>query len=73
SRLEIHFGLYGTLIGSFVSALYSFLMLQDSKKSVVEDIFHHHPHQSESSHNARHQSHRPPPPDSPENHRIHHQ
>jgi hypothetical protein len=41
SRLQIHMGLYGTLIGSIVCSLYSFLKIQDSRKSEVKDIFGH--------------------------------
>jgi hypothetical protein len=40
SRLQIHFGLYGTLAGSVITLLYSFLLFQESKRSVVNDLFH---------------------------------
>ncbi|MBT7337847.1 hypothetical protein HN801_04020 [Candidatus Peregrinibacteria bacterium] len=42
SRLQIHMGLYGTLMGSIVCSLYSFLKIQDGRKSEVKDIFLHH-------------------------------
>ncbi|MCA9371169.1 MAG: hypothetical protein KC680_04380, partial [Candidatus Peregrinibacteria bacterium] len=37
-RLEISFGLYGTLIGSLVSSLYSFLLFQEKRKHTSPDI-----------------------------------
>ena len=64
SRLQIHFGLYGTLIGSFVATLYSFLQFQDGRRTAVEDLFHGH------------SQNRPPevapPSPEPEDHRIYH-
>ena len=41
SRLQVHFGLYGTLIGSLVSTLYAFLLLQEERKGSVHEIFTH--------------------------------
>lgn len=40
-RLQIAFGLYGTLIGSLVSALYSFLLFQEKRRGEAQE-FHHH-------------------------------
>jgi len=41
SRLQIHFGLYGTLIGSLVASLYSFILIQEDKKNTVNRLFSH--------------------------------
>lgn len=62
-RLQISFGLYGTLIGSLVSALYAFLLFQDHRKANVEQFFH----KEESPQNV----HVPPPHHEPEDYRQH--
>ncbi|PIR54227.1 hypothetical protein COU75_01860 [Candidatus Peregrinibacteria bacterium CG10_big_fil_rev_8_21_14_0_10_42_8] len=41
SRLKIHFGLYGTLMGSLVASLYSFILMQEGKKNEVNRLFSH--------------------------------
>lgn len=41
SRLQIHFGLYGTLIGSLITSLYSFIKIQEGKKIEVNKLFSH--------------------------------
>ena len=62
SRLQIHFGLYGTLVGSIICSLYSLLLYKEANKSAVHDIFDH----AES-----HPTSAPPPPASqPEDHNI---
>ena len=66
SRLQIHFGLYGTLIGSFISTLYSFLLYQDGKNTAVKDLFTHDYPPS-----GYRQPEVPPPSLEPEEHRIH--
>ncbi len=64
SRLQIHFGLYGTLVGSLVATLYTFLRYQETNKRQVEDMFHHGKYEEQ---------HLPPPPPltEPEEHRMH--
>ena len=64
SRLEIHFGLYGTLVGSLVTTLYCFLRHQDASKRRIEGMFHYGRH--EEQHLPA-----PPPLPEPEEHRIH--
>lgn len=61
SRLQIHFGLYGTLIGSIVCCLYSFLLYKEGHKSSVREMFTH----EEPLHSAP-----PPPASEPEEHNI---
>jgi heme/copper-type cytochrome/quinol oxidase subunit 4 len=41
SQVEIRFGIYLTLVGSIVVALYAFLRMQQQRKREVEEIFHH--------------------------------
>ena len=72
SRLEIHFGLYGTLIGGLIATLYSFLELQEQKRTEVHNLFHHHEESQDtleptavSLQNEHHQP-PPPPPSEPE-------
>lgn len=48
SRLQIHFGMYVTLIGSVVALLYSFLLHMDAKRKDVHDLFHQQPDVPES-------------------------
>jgi|TARA_Y100000310_G_scaffold248856_1_gene254836 hypothetical protein len=64
SRLQVHFGLYGTLGGSLVCLLYAFLRYQESKHSVVKELFSHEEDQSHAK--------KPIPPSmEPEEHRTH--
>ncbi len=63
SRLQIHFGLYGTLIGSLVATLYAFLVLQESRKASLQGMFHL---KKEPEPTAP-----PPPATEPEDYRIH--
>jgi len=67
SRLEIHFGLYGTMIASLVTALYSFLLFQEGRRGQVHDLFSHGDTQRVE---VRKRPETPTPGD-PENHRIH--
>ncbi len=60
SRLQIHFGLYGTLIGSVICTLYSFLLYKEGNRSSVREMFH----QEE----PRAPSHQPPLSPQPEDH-----
>lgn len=65
SRLQIHFGLYGTLVGSLVATLYGFLQYQDSKKGIVQDLFSHDQGHGQSTRDAV-----PPRSPDPEDHRM---
>lgn len=40
SRLEIHFGLYATLVANLVVTLYAFLGFQEIRRQAVQKIFH---------------------------------
>ncbi len=60
SRLQIHFGLYGTLVGSVVCTLYAFLRYKEDNRASVQEIFTHT--------EKPQQSHQPPPSMEPENH-----
>lgn len=76
SRLEIHFGLYCTLIGSLVTTLYTFLRYQEQRKQQVKELFHHpddyvEPMQKEFvSEREPPPPPPPPPPPEPEEHRL---
>lgn len=61
-RLQIYFGLYGTMAGSFIALLYSFLLHQESRRSVVKDLFH----QKDNSYRSP----EPPPSPEPEEHKL---
>ena len=61
SRIEVHFGLYGTLIGSIVAALYSFLRLQEQRKKAAHDFFAHPEHDENDVKDSS-------PPSEPEDH-----
>src|SRR3989338_7621725 len=70
SRMQIRFGVYLALAGSLVSALYAFLLLQEQKKSQVNDLFHHLDEQAPAAARteegeAHHE------PSEPEEHRFH--
>lgn len=41
TSLEIRFGIYLTLIGSLVAALYTFMLFQENQKREVQALFHH--------------------------------
>lgn len=41
SRMEVRFGVYVTLVGSFVAMLYAFVKLQERRKQEVQAFFHH--------------------------------
>ena len=60
SRVEIHFGLYVTMIGSFVATLYGFLLFQEERGSI-----HGLVHDS----GAKEHSAPPPPSEEPEEYR----
>lgn len=62
-RLQVSFGLYGTLIGSLISSLYAFLLFQDGRKRHIEEFFH--------KEEAKPEMHVPPPQHEPEDHRFH--
>lgn len=64
-RLQISFGLYGTLIGSLISALYAFLLFQDHRKNTVETSVDKEQMPSPSDMNI------PPPYHEPEDYRTH--
>lgn len=63
SRLEIYFGLYGTLVGSLVVSLYSFLRMQDERRTEVKNLFSHDGNPSKDENFV-------PPPEQPEDHRM---
>lgn len=64
SRLQIYFGLYGTLVGSIISTLYSFLLYQDDKRNIVHELFYN----TESTQQEQPQV---PPSPEPEEHNMH--
>jgi len=41
SRLELHFGLYLTLVANLVATLYSFLKFQENRRHSVQNLFCH--------------------------------
>ncbi len=41
TRIEVRFGLYVTIIGSLITALYAFLQWQEQRRSEVREFFHH--------------------------------
>ena len=70
SRMEIRYGIYGTMVGCIVATLYAFLSWQEFRKSQVQELFHH-----PEDHAAPEEDHRPPPPPpppapEPEEHRL---
>lgn len=66
-RLQISFGLYGTLIGSLVATLYAFLLFQEHRRGVVKEFFHH----GDGKQHKEPQPGSPPPPaNEPEDHRM---
>ena len=74
SRMEIRFGIYVVLIGSLVTVLYSFLRVQEQRRSQVQDIFYHpeQPSVSKTREENYPKPPAPPPPPAPEpeDHRI---
>ncbi|MDO8649550.1 MAG: hypothetical protein Q7R81_07285 [Candidatus Peregrinibacteria bacterium] len=75
TRMEVRFGVYITLIGSFVTLLYAYLRLLEQRKSQVQELFHHP--EDPSIVNERKESNMPPPPPppppppaEPEDHRL---
>lgn len=62
SRLQIHFGLYSTLVGSVICSLYSFLLYKESHRSNTREIFNHTHEQAAPT---------PPPASEPEEYRAH--
>jgi hypothetical protein len=75
SRVEVRFGIYVTLIGSVIAALYSFLRVQEQRRQDVHELFRHPedvrvaPERSE----TRMSPPPPPPPPAPqpEDHPVH--
>ncbi len=79
SRMQLRFGIYVSLIGSFVSVLYAFLLRQGEQRTEIEDLFHHAETtlpRDQSHEKAQEQSsllmssHPAPPAPEPEEHRI---
>lgn len=62
SRIEIRYGMYGTIVGSVISSLYSFLNWQEGKRSEVHNLFHQK--------DQKQQGIPPPEPESPEDHKL---
>lgn len=75
-RLEIRFGVYVSLIGSVVMALYAFLRLQEFRRQQSQAVFHHPeavaPKPAEEQENFANPIPPPPPPPAPkaEDHRL---
>lgn len=70
SRLEIHFGLYGTLIASLITTLYAFLKFQQERKTETEHLFRHVHEEPEHTDQAEFDV--PlPPSEEPEEYRLH--
>lgn len=65
SRMEVHYGLYGCIISSLVTLLYSFLLYQDQRKREVQGLFHHPHSQTDRG------PHTPPAPPPADQHRMH--
>ena len=79
SRMEIRFGVYLSLVGSLIAALYAFLIKKEEEKNEVYDLFHHHEDngsrqrlrsQAEADETLR-QTSIAPPASEPEEHRLH--
>lgn len=77
SRMEVRFGIYISLIGSIVTAIYSFIKYQEQRRQDVQDLFHH-PEDSTVLPGDRKDSALstpppppPPPPLPPEEHHLH--
>lgn len=74
-RMELRFGLYLTLIGGLVALFYAVLRLQDYRRSLAHEVFHH-PH--DEAVEERRESAKPPPlpppppPPEPEEHPLYH-
>ena len=62
-RLEINYGLYGTLIGSLISTLYAFLLFQEHRRGMVKEFFHQDAPRDDISVPV-------PPTNEPEDHRM---
>lgn len=70
SRLELHFGLYVTLIANLVATLYAFLRFQQQKRHTEQSLFRHDDNQTGEE---NHEIHVPAPQtDHPEDYRIRH-
>lgn len=74
ARLEVRFGIYITLIGSLVAAIYAYLRFQEFRRQSSQAIFHH-PEAAELPHEKSETFVAPPPPPAPpapaaEDHRI---
>lgn len=41
SQMQIRFGIYLTLVGSIITALYAFLRREQRKKRALQELFHH--------------------------------
>lgn len=75
TRMEVRWGVYVTLIGSFVTLLYTFLRWQEHRRSDVQDLFHHPEDQVAPPAESEAPTVPPPPPPPPpaplpEEHRI---
>lgn len=73
SQMQIRFGIYLTLVGSIITALYAFLRREQRKKRALQELFHHPEETAPSSESpdikriARdHHLPPPPPPGEPE-------
>jgi len=73
SRLEVRFGLYGTLLGSLAAALYSFLLLQSARNhQYMIDEHAHLAHAQNLPMDLPHTDAPPPPSQEPEEFKLHH-
>ncbi len=75
SRMEVRFGIYLSLIGSLVTALYAFLEWQQQRKRNVQELFHHPEQQTPVERDVwkpvGNAVPPPPPPLAPEDHHLH--
>jgi hypothetical protein len=73
SRMEVRFGVYVSLIASLVVLLYSFLRLQEQRKTSVEQFFRYPDEHAPASEDVMEPSNIPPPPPplEPEDHHLH--
>lgn len=78
SRMEVRFGIYLTLVGTLVSALYAFLIFQEQRNGEPQEVFQHPEHRQPSVERRETVVTKtnipppppPPPPSRPEEHRL---
>ncbi len=74
SRMEIRFGIYVTIIGSIVAALYAFLRFQEFRREMAQGFFRHPEDHAAPPEKKEDRAPPPPPPPPPapeaEEHRL---